>query len=161
MKEKTLFLATVSFLMRNNSVWLAIKSRKIGAGCRNGYGGGIEPKDKNLIHSAIREIKQECKVKTFPENFEKVAIVYFNNTKSDGTTFVCEVHFYIVRNWEGTPKETKEMLNPKSYNKNNLPLSEMMPADKEFVPLVMKGKKIIATYYYGPFQIIMVHFKKN
>jgi 8-oxo-dGTP diphosphatase len=152
MEEKTLPLATLNFLMEKESVWLAIKARKIGKGCRNGYGGGIELEDKDLINSAIREIKQESSVIASPENFEKMAIVYFHNTKSDNTVFICEVHVYIVRNWKGTPKETEEMLDQKLYDIKNLPLNEMMPADKEWVPLVMQGKKLIAEYYYGPFQ---------
>ena len=153
MEEKTLILATVNFLMEGNNVWLATKSRKIGAGCRNGYGGGLEVEDNgNLITSCIREIEEECGVKTRPENFEKVAIIKFNNTKTDGTTSTAEIHAYLVKNWKGTPKETVEMLDPQLYDINNLPFSEMMPADEKWIPLVMHGKKLRAEYYYSPFQ---------
>lgn len=156
MEEKTLSLATVSFLMEGNGVWLGKKARKIGKGCQMGPGGGPEPKDGgNLIKTAMRESLEEFGIQTTPEQFEKVAIIKFHNTKSNGKKFICEVHFYMVRGWCGKPRvtKTKELLDPQLYPLNKLPLGkELMPADREFFPLLMQGNKLIATYYYGPFQ---------
>jgi len=39
-----------------------------------------------------------------------------------------------------------------SFDINNLPLDQMMPADREFFPLILNGKKIIAHATYGPYQ---------
>lgn len=41
MEEKTLLKAVIVFPLRRRSVLLAKKAEKIGAGCWNGYGGGI------------------------------------------------------------------------------------------------------------------------
>lgn len=38
------------------------------------------------------------------------------------------------------------------FDKNKLPLNEMMPADRFWVPEILVGKKIIAEAHYGPFQ---------
>lgn len=152
MEEKKLLEATLGFLIKDKKVWLAIKTRNIGQGRWNGYGGGVEPEDKNIIECLKREIKKECGVKISEKEIEKVAIIDFYNTKSDGETFVCKVHVFFVKDWEGELKESEEMATPTIFEINNLPLENMMPADKEWLPLVLEGKKLIAEYYYGPFQ---------
>ncbi len=153
MEEKVLLRGTVNLLVKGGIVTLALKTRKIGAGCRNGYGGGIED-GETPIQSAIRELKEEAGVVAFAENLEKVAIIDFYNTKSDGKTFISEIHFFIVKEWNGKPKETKDkaMIDPKQYHLNDLPFNEMMPADRFFFPLILNGKKIIGKAKYGPFQ---------
>jgi len=152
MEEKKLLEATLGFLVRDGNVWLAKKTKKIGAGCWNGYGGGVEPIDKNLIESLKRELEEECGVQISEKATEKVAIIDFHNTLSSGEVFVCKVHIFLIREWEGIPKESDEMATPTKFKIDNLPISEMMPADKEWAPLVLSGKKIIAEYHYGPFQ---------
>jgi len=152
MEEKELLEATLGFLIKDNKFWLAIKTRNIGQGLWNGYGGGMEPEDKNIIDCLKREVKAECEVEISEKTIEKVAIIDFHNTKSDGEIFVCKVHVFLIKDWEGEPKESEEMANPTNFEINNLPLENMMPADKEWLPLVLEGKKLIAEYYYGPFQ---------
>lgn len=39
-KEKVLENAVLVFLLKGDEVLLAVKTRNIGAGCYNGYGGG-------------------------------------------------------------------------------------------------------------------------
>ena len=157
MEEKKI-LATVNFLMEDDMVWLAKKTRKIGIGLLNGYGGKYKSdKDKDLVSCATRETMQECGVDISQAHFEKVAIIKFHNTDENGEVHLWEVHFYIIKNFTGVPKEMKKdggMVEPNKYDKNNLPLGQMMLADREFAPiLLMKGKKIIANYYYGPNQM--------
>ncbi|MCX6755385.1 MAG: NUDIX domain-containing protein [Candidatus Nomurabacteria bacterium] len=152
-KEKTLKEATVLYLKvkKTNKIWLSIKADKIGKGCWNGLGGGIK-KGETQKKAATREAKEEGKVKVLQKNLVKVAIIDFHNTKSDNTTFVCRVHFYITEKWKGKIKETKEMLKPTLFHIHDLPLKKMMPADKLFLPILLDGKKIEATFHYGPFQ---------
>jgi 8-oxo-dGTP pyrophosphatase MutT (NUDIX family) len=164
-EEKVLLNATVCLLVKNNQVLLALKTKKIGAGCRNGYGGGIE-EGENIKESAVRELEEETGkelgkefITAFPEDLEKVAIIDFDNMKSDGSSFVCKVHFFIIRDWfgevENINKENDEntaMIDPIFFDINNLPLDQLMPADREFFPLILNGKKIIGKAKYGPFQ---------
>lgn len=150
MEEKKLLEATLGFLIKDKKVWLAVKTRNIGKGCWNGYGGGVELEDKNLVECLKIETKTECKVEI--KGVEKVAIIDFHNTKTDGETFVCKVHIFWIKDWEGIPQESEEMATPTLFEINNLPLEKMMPADKEWLPLVLAGKKLIAEYFYGPFQ---------
>ena len=138
-------------MVKDNQVLLAIKVKKIGQGCWNGYGGGIE--DKETPEQCIaRELSQEARIETMPEDFCKVAIISFHNTKADGTKFTCKVHVYLLYRWEGQAQETEEMKTPTWFYKDRLPLEDMMPADREWLPLILNGCKIIAEVSYGPFQ---------
>jgi 8-oxo-dGTP diphosphatase len=153
MKEKVLLRATVSLLVKGDAVVLALKTRKIGEGCWNGYGGGINDAE-TVISSAIRELEEEAGVTALPEDLEKAAIIDFYNTKMDGTIFVCQVHFFIVKEWKGKPGETKDgaMITPTFFKKHDLPFEKMMPADRKFFPLILNGKKIMGKAKYSPFQ---------
>ncbi len=155
-EEKVLYNAVVCYLARNDEFLMAFKTEKIGAGCWNGYGGGIETGETPVM-ATVREFWEETHpdedngVVIYPENLEKIAEIDFHNMKSNGEIFVCKVHFYLTNNWSGEPKDTKTMINPTWFSKDNLP-KRLMPADLDFLPKILTGKKIKATYYYGPFQ---------
>lgn len=152
MEEKTLINATAVFLVRERKVLLARKTRKIGKDCWNGYGGGIE-NDESVKEAAAREFQEEAGgAIVSPNNLEKIAVVDFHNTKSDGGTFVCRVHVFLAREWQGEASGTEEMATPTWFDVRNLPLGEMMPADKDWLPLALNGKKLITKAYLGPFQ---------
>lgn len=150
-EEKILLNATLCFPIKDGKVLLGMKVKKIGQGRWNGYGGGIDG-DETPEQSILRELAEEAKIKSSADSLEKVAIVDFHNTNSNGYSFACRVHVYFVSQWEGEPQETEEMLAPTWFSKDALPLDEMMPADKEWLPIVLSGKKIIAEAHYGPFQ---------
>lgn len=103
------------------------------------------------MQAAVRELGEETGVITSSDFLEKAAIVDFHNTKSDGSVFVCRVHVYLVSKWIGEPQATNEMASPTWFDMNQLP-DEMMPADKEWLPTILNGKKIMATAKLGPFQ---------
>ena len=148
-KEKVLF--TLCFPVKEDKILLALKMKKIGQGCWNGYGGRIDD-EETPEQSMIRELEEEAKVKAFPNALEKVAIIDFKNTKTDGNVFVCRVHVYLLHQWEGDFQPTDEMASPTWFEKKELPLDGMMPADREWLPIVLDGKKIIGEAQYGPFQ---------
>jgi 8-oxo-dGTP diphosphatase len=157
-EEKVLVNATLVFLVtEDNEVWLAKKAAKIGAGCWNGYGGGIEA-GESKEESAIRETREESGVEIHEDNLRYGGYVDFHNKKSDGSCFVCRVHVFVAREWVGTPREIKngsgevEMLTPTRFGFNELPVEELMPADPFWLPEVLKGKRIIGKAWYGPFQ---------
>jgi 8-oxo-dGTP diphosphatase len=150
-EEKVLIDAVLGYLIKDNRVLMARKAKKIGEGCWSGYGGGIDSGETET-QALVRELKEESGLTATEESLEKVAIIDFHNTKSDGQKFICKVHIFLIDNWIGKIKETEEMLTPTWFDINNLPLDEMMPSDKDWLPQLLKGKKMMASAYLGPFQ---------
>jgi 8-oxo-dGTP pyrophosphatase MutT (NUDIX family) len=151
-KEKVLNDAVLCFLERGDEILFAWKTRNIGKDRWNGYGGGIND-GESPEEATVREMEEEGGVIVSQEHLEKVAIVDFHNTKSDGEKFVCKVHIYLVHQWLGEPKASKdgEMINPTWFKKNKPP-EPIMPADKKLLSFVLSGKKILARVWLGPFQ---------
>ena len=152
MEEKTLKEATVTFPVRDGQVLLGMKMRKIGAGCWNGYGGGVEQEDESIEATAIRELEDESKLVASKLQLSKVAVCYFTNMKSDSTTFVSKVHVYLFQVGTEEPVSTDEMTEPTFFPFDKLPLDAMMPADRYWVPRILAGECLIVRASYGPFQ---------
>jgi 8-oxo-dGTP pyrophosphatase MutT (NUDIX family) len=155
-EEKTLNLATLVFPVQGDKVWLGRKMRKIGAGCLNGWGGGVEP-GESVVAAAIREFHEETGgVIVDEKDLKKVGIVHFKNHKSDGTVFVCTVHVFTVSKWTGQIVSTAEMQEPKEYSIKTLDRNELMPADPFWLPRMLSGELGIAWTEYGPFQKTLI-----
>ncbi len=152
-QEKVLFNATCCYLLRDGKILLGLKTQKIGKGCWNGYGGGIEA-GEHPKEAVVREFAEESGgVIIDPSSMEKIGIGYFHNTKSDGETFMCIVHFYTATAWEGEVRESEEMVTPTWFDINSLPLHLMMPTDREWLPVALAhGKKIVIRSRLGPHQ---------
>ncbi|MFA6446614.1 MAG: NUDIX domain-containing protein [Candidatus Paceibacterota bacterium] len=151
-EEKTLFEAVVVFFRRGNDVLLILKKLKIGKGCRNGYGGGIEP-GETPKHAAVRETSEESGgVEVREQDLVQIADTYFHNTKSDSSTFTCRVRVFEAYHWVGEFLPTDEAADPRWYPISALPLAEMLLADPFWVPTALSGKKIKVEANYGPFQ---------
>ncbi|MFH0803524.1 MAG: NUDIX domain-containing protein [Candidatus Tagabacteria bacterium] len=153
---------TICCLKKGNQILLAWKTKKLCKDKWNGYGGGIESGEKPRI-AAIRELKEETGEKepgdnrgviALPEDLEKIAEVFFHNTTDDGSTFIVHCHIYFVHKWTGEIEETDAMVKPTWFDVDNLPYKEMPPADIDYLPYALKGKKLIAQAYLGPFQQI-------
>ncbi|MES2416445.1 MAG: hypothetical protein V4504_01980 [Patescibacteria group bacterium] len=158
-KEKILPKATLGFIIQENKVWLAIKTRHIGKGCRNGYGGGFKNGETSEM-CLKRELRGETKKVIGPKYYEKMGIIYFHNKTEEGKKFVCEVDIYLIKGYKGEPKETKEMKDPKKFLINRLPFKKLMPADKKWLPIILSGHKLIAHFYYGPRQKKLIRKEK-
>jgi ADP-ribose pyrophosphatase YjhB (NUDIX family) len=143
-KERN-FVATNILVVKNEKVLLGRKEEKIGAGRYNGPGGEVEEFDPDIEFRATLEMWDEIGLICEDDDLQKVAIGYFSNIKEDGSIFLCEVHFYIVEKIKctGVPKATSEMGQPKWFYKNNIPLDEMMAADRFLLPDILNGKKVI------------------
>ena len=151
-EEKRLVEATAVFLCKEHAVLLARKTKKIGKGKWNGYGGGVED-GETFLECAVRETWEESGgVVVDPDDLEKAAVVHFHNTMSDGRMFTCAVHMYMTYKWQGEACSTDEMIDPTWFKKDRIPYADMMPADRDWFPPVLQGRKIVAHAYLGPFQ---------
>lgn len=157
-KEKRLFRATVVLCVRNGKVLLARKTRRIGAGKWNGYGGGIEEGEtprECAVRETFEETSEEGKsngIRILPEDLEYVGYALFHNHPADGDPFDCVVYAYIAKKFEGEPYESEQMATPTWFPDDKLPFDEMMAGDREWFPPMLLGVRVRLEAWYGPRQ---------
>lgn len=141
-KERN-FLATVLFVVESGKVLLGIKREKIGKGLYNGPGGEVELWDPSVRWRLTLEQWQETGLICDDDDPEEVGRGYFRNIKEDGSVFEVEVCFFRVEKIKcsGSLRNTSEMYRFEWFDFDVLP-SEMIVADKYFVPQMLKGKKL-------------------
>ncbi len=130
---------TIVFCVQGDRVLLGMKKRGFGAGKWNGFGGKVEAGESFSL-AAARELAQESGLGTMVADLDLAAQIQF--FFADTPMFDCSV--YITRNWTGEPVETDEM-RPRWFPIDNLPFTEMWPADVRWVPVVLAGDTIEAT----------------
>ena len=132
----------------NQQVLLGIKTRKIGVGLYNGFGGKVELGETMFV-SAANEFSKEAGVTALPESFVKVAEGNFYTHKNDGgvTLFKCDILF--ISEFKGEPKDSEEMENLQWFTFSDLPLAHMMPGDRFWIPKVLRGENIRVTVHYN------------
>lgn len=147
--------ATLCFLIKDEEVLLGRKARKIGAKLWNGFGGKIE-EGETPRQAASRELENEVGIFVAPDKLIKTAIIDFHNVRQSGRKYIFQVHVYLAIEWMGHPHETDEMKSPTWWKINQLPLKEMMLADRIWLPLVLQRKKFYAKFWYGQGQKTLV-----
>ncbi|HVZ11286.1 MAG TPA: NUDIX domain-containing protein [Candidatus Paceibacterota bacterium] len=149
--EKILRHAVIVFPVRNERVLLAWKTQKIGANRWNGFGGGIEA-GETARTTAIRETREECGLRLVRTKIQKIALIDFHNITSAGEKFTCRCHVFRASRWAGIIRPTPEMIRPTWFSINQLPLDDMMYADRHWIPVALTGRTIWAEFFYGPRQ---------
>jgi 8-oxo-dGTP diphosphatase / 2-hydroxy-dATP diphosphatase len=141
--------STLCFLLKDNQILLAMKKRGFGQNKWNGYGGKQNP-NENILDTAIRETQEEINV--IPKNLNQVAILnfYFQNK----IEWNQQVLVFITNEWKGEPEETEEM-NPQWFDLDKIPFKDMWADDPFWLPLILKGKKIKASFTFGKNNIVL------
>lgn len=136
---------TLCFLIKKDKVLLAMKKRGFGAGKWNGVGGKVG-ESESLERAAVRETEEEVGVKVRESDMEKKAVLAFEfDGKSEWNQ---ECHVFLVRTWEGMPAESEEM-RPQWFGKAELPLQSMWIDDPLWLPHVLKGNSLEATFLFS------------
>lgn len=136
MKELTLL-----FLVKEDKVLLAMKKRGFGVGRWNGVGGKLEP-GETIEEALVRECQEEINVTPF--DCEQMALLNFEEFV-EGEKRQMAVHVFVANAWEGEPEESEEM-RPEWFPVQDLPLDTMWPDDEFWLPQVLEGKRIRATF---------------
>jgi 8-oxo-dGTP pyrophosphatase MutT (NUDIX family) len=144
MKNATLiFLTKKSATGKISDVCLAMKKRGFGLGRWNGTGGKVT-NEETIENAARRETKEEIGIDA--KDISKVAELSFgfvNNPSWNQT-----VHVYFCSEWTGEPTESEEM-SPKWFPVPEIPYSSMWPDDIFWLPRVIAGEKIKASFTFG------------
>lgn len=104
-----------------------------------------------MLQCVVRELREEGGADVDPAALEKAAVVLFHNEAYD-----CEVHVYLCAWAGGELRETDEMGPMAWYDRESLPLERMMAADREWLPPVLRGRRIRGEVWYGPGQEAVV-----
>jgi len=151
---------TVVFLRKNKKICLAQKKEDIHnktsrlegtKGVWNGYGGSLDETDKDILHCAVREVKEESDVDLSIHELIPAGRICFHWPVKDGKSNVMEVYFFFADHFSGEPKETKEgkMGPPKFFSRNEIPYEEMMPGDRLLIPRMLDGEFVQGRIYLG------------
>ena len=136
---------TICFLLRDGKILLPMKKRGFGAGNYNGYGGKKDPVDNTIDETAIRELWEEARLTARAEHLDRRAVIDFHFPAKP--EFNQRVHVYFLEQWEGEPVETEEM-KPEWFNMDAILYDKMWDSDRIWLPIVLSGKKIGATFVW-------------
>ena len=128
-------------------VLLGMKKRGFGAGRWNGFGGKVLP-DETIEKSLIREVEEEAGIKL--EDIQKVGFMEFEFAKNGE---IVEVHVYKAEKFIGEPMESEEM-KPQWFSTSTIPFAEMWPDDIFWLPIVLKGSGVRASFTFGENDVI-------
>ncbi|MBI4991648.1 MAG: 8-oxo-dGTP diphosphatase [Candidatus Harrisonbacteria bacterium] len=135
---------TLCLLLADNQILLAMKKRGFGAGKWNGFGGKVG-EGEGLETAAIRELQEEAGIQSKEDNLQKVGDISFYF--KENSEWNQQVHIFLVKGWNGEAQESEEM-KPRWYNIDNIPYGSMWAADKEWLPLILQGKKIRGEVHF-------------
>ena len=140
---------SVAYLVdgKKNRIWLGLKKARplkrwreqLGVGLYNGF-GGLQKTGEPIEVTARRETEEECGVEVL--SMEKCGVALIRHDYDDKTV---ELHFFLVTNYRGKPKETDEMI-PVAFSRNKIPLKRMWPNDLFTLPLFLFGRKCLAIF---------------
>jgi len=138
--------ATITLLLKDDEVLLAMKKRGFGMGKWNGVGGKPNP-GEDIVATAIRESQEEIGVT--PLEPKKVAVLnfYFPLIPTE-KNWNQRVWVFTATKWKGEPTETEEMA-PKWFKLNEVPYKEMWLDDEIWMPKVFAGSSLRASFMFG------------
>ncbi len=138
-------LATIAIITWQGETLLGFKTTgETGKGTFNGPGGKYENDvDRDLADCVIRETAEEIKVTLFRDQLKKVAIL----TCFSGDEITYEVHVFRTSDFQGAPRETKDMI-PEWFPNDALPFEKMLEADRAWFRRAIDGEPFCANIYY-------------
>lgn len=128
---------TTVFPVNDKGIYLARKKLAYRCpGYYNGYGGHKEEYDADIKDCALREFREESGATVESSSLQMVAVIdFFELNRGE----LCRNHVFLTQKWNGDFGETEEMYSPEFFPKNRLPLGDMWPADRLWLPLVLFG----------------------
>ncbi len=123
-----------------------MKKRGFGAGKYNGFGG--KPLvNETIIEAAIRELQEESSIIAPKENLVKAAELTFIFPHQPEWNQI--VHVFTAGQWKNQAEESDEM-QPAWFDYSQIPFHQMWADDKHWLPLVLQGEKLTATFTFEP-----------
>lgn len=114
---------TLAFIKRGDEVLLGQKTRDLGRGLWNGFGGKVEPGEA-ILEAAKREIKEECNLEV--SDLKHIGFIMFKEV-IDGVNVhtVHIVHMFTGTQIKGNPEASEEMNPVRWYHRKDLKSLQM------------------------------------
>ena len=142
--EKPKNQATLCIPYNRNKILLGMKKRGFGLGKYNGFGGKVIS-GETIEETTLRELQEESGLYSNLKYLKKFAeLDFFFPYKTEWNQIV---HVYIISTFFGEPRETEEMTF-QWFNRDKIPYSKMWDDDKYWLPLVLDGKRLQATFIF-------------
>lgn len=139
---------TLGFIIKNNKILLGMKMRGFGEGWYNGIGGKLE-QNETPNQCMKREAKEEARI--ILNDYKKIGGIYFHFPDKD-----IKVHIYIISDYSRNPEDTEEM-HWSWFDLSEIPYEKMWPADRNFIPLLIKNKKFTGDVYFSENKELIKH----
>ena len=129
----------------NRQVLLGRKKKGLGMGNIVGLGGKLES-GETAVDAAVREIEEESSLVVAASALTELGSLTYlfphrPEWSQESTVFVCD-------EWSGTPRESNE-LNPLWFDVATLPVDEMWDDARHWLPGVLNGVSVRATFTFG------------
>jgi 8-oxo-dGTP diphosphatase len=139
----------VTYLLREvdgrRQVLLGRKKTGLGVGYHVGLGGKLEGSE-TPVEAAVREIAEEARVEVHPTDLEARGELLYLFPHRPAWSQRSSV--FVARRWRGEPVETDE-LDPAWHDVDALPLDAMWDDARRWLPGVLAGGHVAATYTFG------------
>ncbi|MBR9679472.1 MAG: 8-oxo-dGTP diphosphatase [Candidatus Altiarchaeota archaeon] len=132
-------ITNLCYILKGRKLLMIDKKRGIGAGKLNVPGGKID-KGETPEQAVIREVKEEIGLDILNPEFRGIVEFFQGNYLNVCYLFVCT-------EFTGEPTETEEA-KPFWTNIDNIPYDRMWKPDKQWVPLILKGKTVLGRYEF-------------
>jgi 8-oxo-dGTP diphosphatase len=145
---------TLLFLVKKEGntitdICLAMKKRGFGAGRYNGTGGKVES-GESIEDAAKREAQEEIGIVV--SDMSKCAELTFTFPHKEDWNQL--VHVYVADSWQGGVVESEEM-KPEWFAVADIPYTTMWPDDMFWLPKVLAGDFVKASFSFGEGDIII------
>ncbi|TFC93744.1 8-oxo-dGTP diphosphatase [Cryobacterium sinapicolor] len=127
-------------------VLLGRKKKGLGLGNIVGLGGKLEP-GESAVQAMVREIEEESGLVVAASALTPLGLLTYlfphrEAWSQESSVFVCT-------EWSGTPRESDE-LNPVWFDVAALPVDDMWDDARHWLPGVLAGIPVRATFTFGP-----------
>ena len=139
--------ATLAIPIQGDKILLGMKKKGFGIGKLNGF-GGKQQENEHIDDTAIRELEEEIGLKTTRQGIRKMAEIDFFFPHREDRSWDQTVHIYLVDSWTCNPVESDEM-SFEWHSVNNIPFARMWNDDFYWLPLILKGKRLKATFNFA------------
>ncbi|XP_044253583.1 7,8-dihydro-8-oxoguanine triphosphatase-like [Tribolium madens] len=133
---------TLVFLKKNNAVLLGYKTRGLGKGLWNGFGGKVE-KNETIANCAKRELEEECSL--VAKELKHIGVVRYDLPYVNSADIV---HIFTCSQFDGCEQASEEMNPIKWYKFSDIPYSKMWPDSAQWYPFMLQDKFFAARVTY-------------